>query len=431
LISKLKNRFLFGRMARNSFWMFIGQMFRVGLQAVYFFLIARSLGVSQYGAFVAIVSLVSIVSPFSGLGAGNIIIMKVARDPTEFAESWGEALFLALTTGALLAAGVMLIARFTMPTGVGLTTVALVAVSDLLGPRISDLASMAFGAFEQFRWNAILQTSSTGFRAAGAAIMFVALRHPTAGQWVWFYAMSSVLMTIFALAAVTVKLGRPTFQLTHIWRDMREGIFYSLSTSAQTVYNDIDKTMLGRLSTLDATGIYGAAYRIIDVSCAPLRAIASAAYPRFFREGQKGLAGSREFTKKVLNKGLLISLAATIAIIVGAPILPRILGHGYDETVEALRWLSILPMLKTVHVLLGDAMSGAGLQRVRAGMQIGVAVFNVAINFWLIPAYSWRGAAWSSLASDGLLAGLIFTCLLMLRRPLLQTVSEPAQFVQD
>jgi hypothetical protein len=33
-----------------------------------------------------------------------------------------------------------------------------------------------------------------------------------------------------------------------------------------------------------------------------------------------------------------------------------------------------------------------------------VAVFNVLINLWIIPLYSWRGAAWSSLASDALLA---------------------------
>jgi hypothetical protein len=28
----------------------------------------------------------------------------------------------------------------------------------------------------------------------------------------------------------------------------------------------------------------------------------------------------------------------------------------------------------------------------------------VLVNLWIIPLYSWRGAAWASVASDGLLA---------------------------
>jgi hypothetical protein len=36
-------------------------------------------------------------------------------------------------------------------------------------------------------------------------------------------------------------------------------------------------------------------------------------------------------------------------------------------------------------------------------VQAGVAIFNVLVNLWIIPAYSWRGAAWSSIASDALL----------------------------
>jgi O-antigen/teichoic acid export membrane protein len=37
---------------------------------------------------------------------------------------------------------------------------------------------------------------------------------------------------------------------------------------------------------------------------------------------------------------------------------------------------------------------------------LSVAALNFVLNLWLIPAYGWIGAAWSSLASDGLLAVL-------------------------
>ncbi len=37
---------------------------------------------------------------------------------------------------------------------------------------------------------------------------------------------------------------------------------------------------------------------------------------------------------------------------------------------------------------------------------------NVGLNFWLIPAYSWTGAAVSTLVSDGLLAVCLWSVVL-------------------
>src|SRR5262249_17948984 len=71
---------------------------------------------------------------------------------------------------------------------------------------------------------------------------------------------------------------------------------------------------------------------------------------------------------------------------------------------EALRWLAMLPLFRTIHFFLSDVLSGAGFQGLRTAIHVGVAIFNVLINLWVIPAYSWRGAAWSSVASDALLA---------------------------
>jgi len=72
--------------------------------------------------------------------------------------------------------------------------------------------------------------------------------------------------------------------------------------------------------------------------------------------------------------------------------------------------------LKVVHTFLSDALSGAGNQGLRSLIQLGVAVFNVLINLWMIPAYSWRGAAWSSIASDALLACGIGAAVMVLSR---------------
>ena len=61
-------------------------------------------------------------------------------------------------------------------------------------------------------------------------------------------------------------------------------------------------------------------------------------------------------------------------------------------------------------------LSGAGHQGRRALVQLGIVGINVLLNLWLIPAYSWRGAAWASLISDGALVLGLWVAIVSLRR---------------
>jgi len=216
---------------------------------------------------------------------------------------------------------------------------------------------------------------------------------------------------------VSKKLGAPQLTWRRSMRELREGFYFSAGLSSQTIYNDIDKAMLARMGTLDATGIYGAAYRIIDVSFSPVSALLAATYPSFFRRGARGISSNLTYAGSLLPRALGYTALACICLLLGAGIIPRILGPEYARSTEALRWLSVLPMLKAVHYFLSDALTGAGHQVVRTAIQVGVAIFNVLLNLWLIPAYSWRGAAWSSIASDALLAcGVGTAAFILLRR---------------
>jgi len=105
-----------------------------------------------------------------------------------------------------------------------------------------------------------------------------------------------------------------------------------------------------------------------------------------------------------------------VALLAGAGVVPLVLGREYRLTSEALRWLAVLPLLKAVHSFLADVLTGAGYQALRTAISVGVAVFNVGINMWIIPAYSWRGAAWSSIASDALLLSAFATAAFALFR---------------
>ena len=399
-------------LARNSVWMFLGSGVRIIVQAGYFILIARALGADEYGAFVGATALISIVAPFGGLGAGNLLIKNVARDRSLFAVYWGNALLLTVVSGLLLLAGIVLISHWVLPAAIPPLLIVFICLSDLIGGRITDLAAQCFQSVDQLGYTANFNLLPYLLRMISAGVVFLAWRHATAMTWGWFYLGSTALSCVVAVGVTIWKLGAPRLELSRIPPELREGFYFGAGLSAQTIYNDIDKTMLASLSTLDATGIYAAAYRVIDVSFTPVRAVLYAAYSNFFRSGQQGIAASYAYAKRLLPRMIAYAVAAFVLLFLLAPLFPLVIGKDFARTVEALRWLALLPLLKAIHYFLSDALTGAGYQGLRSAAQVFVAVLNVGLNFWLIPAYSWRGAAWSSLACDGALVAVMYGTLL-------------------
>jgi O-antigen/teichoic acid export membrane protein len=403
-----------GILARNTLWMTLGQGFKLAIQALYFTLMARSLGVNNYGAFVAVVALVGIVFPFGSLGSGNLLLKNVSRDKCLFATYWGTALGITSIVSLILVGIVLAASRFVLPSAIPVRLVLLVAISDLLGFNIVAIAGQAFQAFEQLNWTAAIYVFLSTCRLAAALLLICIHSHSSALQWGYVYFCSTAVVSLSSCWVVVWKLGFPKMNLRRSAAEIREGFYFSVGLSAQTVYNDIDKTMLAQLSTLGATGIYSAAYRLIDVSFAPVLALLYAANPNFFRKGAAGVSSSFSYARPLLKRALGYSSLVCAGILLFAGVVPYILGAQYARTTEALRWLAPLPILKVLHYFLSDTLTGAGYQGLRSAVQTAVALFNVLINLWLIPAYSWRGAAWSSVASDALLASAAGTAVFVL-----------------
>jgi O-antigen/teichoic acid export membrane protein len=403
-------------LARNTLWMLGGYGTRLLLQAVYFILIARALGAQQYGAFVGAVSLVALTAPFASWGTGFILIKEVARDRRTFPDYWGAALRVTLLAGCILLCLVLIISQAIWGNSVPLRALLLVGISDAIIIRILELSVHAFIAVEALRKCAEINIVLSAARTIAAACLYFGVHSPSAVSWAFLYMLGGIVGTAYAVAAVTLALGRPSLALRLSRAELHEGFYFAVGQASATVYNDIDKTMLVRLGGLQATGIYGAAYRIVDVSFAPLSALVYAAAARFFRYGASGITGSTRFARKILPYSATYGLLAATLLFLGSSVMPAILGREFAEAALVLQWLSPIVFLRSIHYFLADSLSTAGHQRRRASVQLGIVGINVLLNLWLIPAYSWRGAAWASLASDGALAVGLFVAILSLRR---------------
>jgi O-antigen/teichoic acid export membrane protein len=396
-----------GDLLRDTRNLSIGQGIKLILQAIYFVLIARALGPSSYGAFIALTALTGIISPFVGLGAGPLFLKNVRASRRTSQVCWGNGLVATILTGIVGSLGI-LVASVTLLHGFSIGLVIAICVSDLLLMRIVDLASFGFAASGKMGKTATQNTVMSLLRAIGIAVLATHYHQVTLAQWTWMYLATGLVGAGYAFQQGIALWGRPQIDSAALVSDVREGSLFSISTSAQTIYNDIDKTMLARLSTLSATGAYGAAYRIIDTSLTPIRSLVSAAYPQFFRLGADGIEATYGYAKRLIGKALVFGVADFFCLVLLAPLVPFILGPKYVDVVPALRLLALIPVMRCAHWFLADALSGANAQGVRTAVQAGVAILNIGLNLLILPRWSWRGAAWTSLVSDAVLLGVIY-----------------------
>jgi O-antigen/teichoic acid export membrane protein len=403
---------------QGSLWMISGQGVSIGAQALYFILIGRTLGSREYGAFIGVVALVAALSQFASLGMEMILVRNISRDRASFAQTWGQSLAI-LGGGFLVLLGVSIAFAHLALRPELRVLVPWIALSDGLLGKLVMLASRAFQGAGQLAWTARLSALTNLCRAATAALVCGWARaygiSLTAHLWARIYWLSTLTVAVAAAGIVTVQLGTP--RLCRIrGRDLSEGLSFSVAGSSVSVYNDVDKTFLVSLGQMGAAGIYAAAYRVVDVVTMPIYSVYAAATPRFFRIGAGSAAAAAAFSRKTLVRTLPYAGLAAVGMWLAAPLLPLAFGPSFHDSVIALRLLCLLPVLRALHYGWGSAITGSASQWNRTATQFGAAAVNVALDFWLIPRWSWRGAAAASLLTDGALAAASYAVLAWLLR---------------
>jgi O-antigen/teichoic acid export membrane protein len=403
-------------LGRNTIWMTLSQFTRLGLQMVYFVLVARALGPRGYGAFVGVAALVAIIVPFANLGTGNLLIKEVARDPSCFPLWWGRSLLALGLGGPLLTALGLAFGRLLLPPEVPLSAILLFCLAELLFAKAVETAAQAYQAVQRLGRTGQLHVLLSIVRTAAAAILLFGTGEPSLPAWARLYFISSAAAALLALSVATLELGRPKLSTRMSLRDLEEGFYFAMAQCAAGVYFDIDKTMLVRMSTLQATGIYGAAWKVTTAAFSPIRSLMFAAYPRFFKHGAEGVEGSYRFAKRILPAAAGYGLLVGIVLWCGAPLLAAVVGKGFSEATTAIRWFAVVPVIDGVYYIAADILTGAGLQRVRTIIYIVAAGLNVGLNLILIPAQGWLGACWATVATESLLAVALWSVVLYYRR---------------
>ena len=392
-----------GRLARATATLFGGNLAMLVLQTLQFVLLARLLGVHEFGHVAAVNALIAIAIPLAGLGYGNVLLMRVSTDRTRLRCDLGNSQLAIAVIGSLLVVAVTLVARGVYGSSAQIALILIMAASELVLVRSVVVLGQLFQALDQVEITSLLNTGTALCRVTAVVIMMMADEHG-ALRWAATSSALMFLLVLVAHVATARAVGVPRLDLQRLWSDRSNALHFSLGTSAKALYTDLDKVMLARSAAAGELGAYTAAYRLVAMTFLPMRSLLDASASHFYRRGAESLAQSYALARKLLKVALPYSVGGAAVILVGADLAPRVLGASFEAATPMLRALAVLPLIQSIHYAFSDSLTAAGLQSLRTRLQWIVAAVYAVLAAIVVPAYGWQGAVGVCLACESLLA---------------------------
>lgn len=404
-----------GPNGRSTSWSFVGQFAALLASTANLVVLARIVGPVDYGLVAGALGVVYTIGPFSALGADKLVV----RDITARRTSRAAAVTAALATvvgGAAVSCALMAGLHDLLLPQVPLVLLLALAVAELGGSSTVLVCVRTFFAIGAVRAAGITHSVISAVKLV-AVFAFVASGSSDPSRWALLYAGFSAVAAAGCVLYVFSRLGAPALQEYSFMRRAREGLPFSLNVSAVVAQNDFDKVILVRSGFTEQAGAYTVAYRVVNMVMLPVTAVMSGVYTRYFELGAEGgITATRKFARRLAVPLTSYAVLVGVLLVLVAPMIPLVLGPGYDATVPLLMALAALPLLKVVQQLPSEALTGAGHQPVRTVCAGLSAALNVGLCFLLIPGLGVTGALVATYASEVVGAVLVLVAVTITSR---------------
>jgi O-antigen/teichoic acid export membrane protein len=397
------------RVAANLGWLLTSQAVTRLIGFGFGTFLARYFGPHDYGEYVFVLGYVTYFGFLADGGLGRFLIREIARDDSRLDRYLGSVVGLRLGLSAIAYALLVGIALVTHTPGGRNGSIAIAGLTLFSGAFSGAVASI-FDARQQMRITAIFQVIATAGNAV-CILVALSLGFGLRGAFVAF-----ALSNAPPLAFLLIMLGRGGRRVqvaadVHLWQQaLAQSIPYAVLGVIGLIFFRIDSLMLTWIKGPQETGVYAAAYRLIEALAVLPGVAVAAAFPLLARlhvESRSVLRRAYFGALAILAAG---SLPVALATWILAPFIIHVLyGTGaYAASVDLLRILSLallIIFIDTANTML--LYSGDDLRTVLA-LSLVTTGANVGMNLVLIPRYGYTGAAWSTVLSE-LLSLAIFT----------------------
>lgn len=399
-----------GRMVGDAAALVAGRLGVATLGWLGTLLIVRALSVDEFGRFTFIFGLLGLVATVTELGIGRIAVAGILedRDPGAFAGTY------VLLRGALGLLGYIVAVGAVVLGGYSGDIVRATAVAGLV--LVVATPAHAYVAVFQAHQRLRLMTPAAILGQLGQVGLTAAIA--ASGGSVLVFAIPAVVCEVVILLWYQ-QLARRLLQLRYrvrwsVWVALvREAIPLAIGGALATVYYRIDSVMLSKLDTFSSVGIYGVAYKFVDIVHFVTSAMMLATMPVLVQAWPNRPRQFAESFRRAFTVLLLVGTLVVVEFVLFAqPVIELLYGPEYRDAAGAASLVVGAECFAFFGSLAFTTLVAVGRHRLYPVVALAGVAVNVGLNLLLIPGRSFYGAALATLVTELVVVVLLWATLL-------------------
>ncbi len=396
---------------RGSALRTVGYVIGVLLSIVSVPLLIRHLGESEYGRYVTVISLVTIVQGITDVGLGQIGVREYStRAGSERAGLMRNLLGVRATMTLL---GVALGTAFAAVAGYGSAVVlgTLLAGLGMVITVVQGTFALPLSARLQLGWVTALDLLRQVLSVAAIVVLVIA-----GAELLAFLAITVPVAIAVLIATMAVMRGamplRPSFQTAEWLVLLRAVLPFAAAVVIGTLYLRVTVVLMSLLATSTQTGYYAIGFSVISVLTAIPALTVGSTLPVLARAARDDSERLEYVLTRLMQVTMIVGVGLGLALALGAGFVVRVLaGPKGSPAVPVLQIESLA--LMTVFVSSSFQYGLLALHRHKDQLVIsasGLAV-SIGLTLALVPSLQAKGAALAFVGGEIVVVGGAFLAL--------------------
>jgi O-antigen/teichoic acid export membrane protein len=410
MITKLKslqNHRGFIKYFKNTSWLMLEKLLRMGLGLIVNIWTVRYLGPENFGVLSFAVSFVGLFAAFASLGLNSIVVRNLVRDPNARDNILGTSFILRLSGAGLLLLFVFLFLQFTSTTfDEKLVVMTISTVQLILSFEVIDFY---FQSKVKGKYSAISRAFGV-IAFSVSSVLFILLKLS-----VLYFALAIVIeqltKTVFYIMfytrknnenedVTTLSLYEWSFKIETAKKLLNDSLPLILAGIAISINLRIDQIMIKEFIGNEQVGLYAVAVKIADAFVLIPHIINRSIYPSFVNSHKKG---DNSFLQRIAYGYKIlfyISLILATIVFVGSDfIINTLFGKEYINAIPVLQLASITILFASINAINVTYFTILNKQKKAMYRQWMNVVLNLILNYMLIPIYGIMGAIYATTIS--------------------------------
>lgn len=391
---------LSSKIAYNTIIQVVGKVVSTILGLLTLAIMARYLGQSGFGDYTTIINFVSFFAIIADLGLTLVTVQMISRPGVEEKKVLNNLFGLRLVSIVLFLALSPIIALF-LPYSPVIKIGVLVAALSFLFPALNQIL---IGLFQKkLRMDkAVIAETISRLILFGGTYLAIKLGSGLMGiLWAAVIAAAVNFIISYLLAGKSYLL-KPDFDFA-LWKEViKKSWPLAVTIVLNLLYLKTDTLILSLIKSSEEVGLYGAAYRIIDVLTTLPFMFAGIVLPIMT---SSWFEDKKDYFKLVLQKSFDLMAVFSIPIIAGAlvlakPIIVLVAGPEFAGSGVILKILIFALVAIFLGCMFAHAVIAINQQKKMIGPYIFVGLSSVLLYLIFIPKFSYYGAAVITIYSE-------------------------------